>query len=57
LHVMDNTRIFVKVSICLPNLVAQIVLESMKRGYTREWYLNRIEAINRINRIAPSLQI
>ena len=24
------------------------VLEMMNRGYTREWYLNRIEAINRI---------
>lgn len=24
------------------------VLETMKRGYTREWYLNRIEAIRRI---------
>ncbi|MBN2892064.1 MAG: tRNA (N6-isopentenyl adenosine(37)-C2)-methylthiotransferase MiaB [Bacteroidales bacterium] len=24
------------------------VLETMKRGYTREWYLNRIEAIHRI---------
>ena len=24
------------------------ILEAMNRGYTREWYLNRIEAINRI---------
>ena len=24
------------------------VLEMMNRGYTREWYLNRVEAINRI---------
>jgi len=24
------------------------ILELMRRGYTREWYLNRIEAINRI---------
>ena len=24
------------------------ILEKMNRGYSREWYLNRIEAINRI---------